>query len=76
MSIFSKAYKDWISHVTVDGWSILTIARHPNQPKPIVMGPVDAMRGALWSVFEGVEFHHALQVFLFGIIFFGLKVFR
>ena len=71
MSLFSKSYIDWMSEVTNDGWNVLTIATHPDQLKPSVIGPVDVMRGALWSVFEGNEFHHVLQVFfcLFSMTF-------
>ena len=35
---------------------------HPNQLKPSVFGPVESMRGALWSVFDGDEFHHVDKV--------------
>ena len=67
-ALFSKSYLDWKSKVSDDGWSVLTIATHSSQPTPSVLGPDEEMRGALWIVFDGLEFNHVDQVCLFGII--------
>ena len=50
MSLFSKSYIDWMSEVTNDGWNVLTIATHPDQLKPSVIGPVDVICEELCGV--------------------------
>ena len=60
--LFSKSYLDWKTKVSEEGWSVLTIATHSSQTTPSVMGPVEEMRGALWIVFDGLDFNHVDQV--------------
>ena len=61
-AVFSKSYLDWMTKVSEGGWSVLTIATHPSQRKPSVMGPVEEMRGVLWRVFDAEDFNHVDQV--------------
>ena len=64
-AIYSRSYLDWVAKASDEGWSVLTIATHRSHPKPIVMGPLQSMGGALRAtcdgrVVDGRDFNHAV----------------
>ena len=52
-SPFCKSYIDWMAKVSDGGWSVLSIAVHKDHDMPVVLGPLEAMRGELRATCEG-----------------------